>query len=224
MLARSQETLQETLLSTLYDAQTRSRDEAHGKLAELLESFSLSGVDATQRTGQKWDTLTSRLEVLTQYDSNLEPIVKSALRIQHLFLTETPNLEEVQRLLEDFRVMLKERLRQDAAGSTGAAMLTKALTFDSDYSGLIKQLDAIALCPDPDELRELKGRLASMENMFKFRTKDLQKKWELAENAVRKSLGLEQISKPGDEQVTNASDHRRGIATANKPYDDEAGF
>lgn len=53
LLERSQESLQQTLLSTLYDAQIRSRDEAHGKLAELLESFSLSGVDATQRTGQK---------------------------------------------------------------------------------------------------------------------------------------------------------------------------
>jgi len=55
-------------------------------------------------------------------------------------------------------------------------MLTKALTFDLDYSGLIKQLDAIAL-PQSRTATELKGRLASMENMFKFRTKDLQKKW-----------------------------------------------
>lgn len=63
-----------------------------------------------------------------------------------------------------------------------------------------------------------------MENMFKFRTKDLQKKWEQAENAVRKSLGLEQMSKPRAERVTNAGDNRREIATTNKPYDDEAGF
>ena len=122
--------------------------------------------------------------------------------------------------------MLKERLRQDAAGSSGALMLTKALTFDLDYSGLIKQLSAISLCPDPDELRELKGRLASMENMFKFRTKDLQKKWEQAENAVRKSLGLEQMSKPRAERVrvTDASALGHEIAITNKPYDDEAGF
>jgi len=36
----------------LYDAQTRSRDGAHGKQGRLLESFSLSGVDATQEPGR----------------------------------------------------------------------------------------------------------------------------------------------------------------------------
>jgi len=66
------------LISTLYDA-NQELDEAHAKLAELLKP---GGVDATQRTGQKWDTLISRLEVLAQYDSNLEPIVKSAVQIQ----------------------------------------------------------------------------------------------------------------------------------------------
>ncbi len=43
LLQRSQETLQQTLLSTLYDAQIRSRDEADLKLAQLLESFNLEG-------------------------------------------------------------------------------------------------------------------------------------------------------------------------------------
>ena len=67
-------------------------------------------MDATQRTGQKWDTLISRLEVLAQYDSNLEPTVKSALQIQRLYLTDIPDLESVQRLLEEFRLMLKDDL------------------------------------------------------------------------------------------------------------------
>jgi len=72
----------------------------HTLLAELLESFRKSGVDATQRT--EVGHFDSRLEVLAQYDSNLEPIVKSAVQIQR-HLTDTPNLEVVQRLLEDFR-------------------------------------------------------------------------------------------------------------------------
>jgi len=47
----------------------------------------------------------------------------------------------------------------------------------------------------------------------------------MAENAVRKSLGLEQTSKPQTTQatVTDTGD-RREIAATNKPYDDEAGF
>ena len=216
LLARAQETLQQTLISTLYDAQIRSRDEAHAKLASLLESFNIAGPEATGRTGQKWDTLISRLEVLTTYDPNLEPLVNSAKQIQSLYLAPTPNLEEVQQVMEDFRAMLKERLRQDAAGSSGAQMLTKALTFDSDYSGLIKQLDAIALCPDPEQLRELKGKLAAMENIFKFRSKDLHKRWFEAENAVRKSLGLELLGTPQTSQAP--------APEPNQPYDDEAGF
>ena len=64
-----------------------------------------------------------------------------------------------------------------------------------------------------------------MENLFKFRTKDLQKRWEMAENAVRKSLGVEEIFKPKatDSTASNASET---IATsiAAPPYDPEAGF
>lgn len=224
VLQRSQETLQQTLLSTLYDVQVRSRDEAHSKLAQLLESFSLDGPDATSRTGQKWDTLISRLEVLAQYDPNLEPIVKSAGQIQRLYLSEKPNLETVQRLLEDFRAFLKERVSQDATGA-GSANLTKALALDSGYSDLLLQLDAIATCPDPEQLRELKGKLASMENLFKFRTKDLQKRWSMAENAVRKSLGLDQITKL---QAIDTGDNDKPmpatVTSTTEPYDPEAGF
>ncbi len=222
LLARSQETLQQTLLSTLYDAQTRSRDEAHGKLASLLESFTLSGADPTQRTGQKWDTLISRLEVLAQYDENLEPVVKGAVQIQQLYLAETPNLDEVQRNLEDFRAMLKERLSQDPTGS-GSTLLTKALAFDSNYSDLLQQLDAIALCPDPEQLRTLKGKLAALDSLLKFRSKDLQKRWEAAENAVRQSLGASPIS--NQRTLPEAADDKpTPFSTTLSPYDPDAGF
>jgi len=64
-----------------------------------------------------------------------------------------------------------------------------------------------------------------MENMFKFRTKDLQKKWEMAENAVQ-VFRFRATSKPQTTQatVTDTGDSRREIAATNKPYDDEAGF
>lgn len=225
VLERSQETLQQTLLSTLYDAQVRSRDEADGKLASLLESFSLDGKDATPRKGQKWETLIARLEVLAQYDPNLEPIVNSARQLQHLYLTDPANAEAVQQLLEDFRAMLKERVRQQDSTGSGLASLTKALALDAGYSELLEQLDALALCPDPEQLRQLKGKLASMENLFKFRTKDLQKRWETAEKAVRKTLGFEQIA---NSQFSDTEDESKSteteLAASAKPYDPLAGF
>lgn len=225
LLQRSQETLQQTLISTLYNTQTRSRDEADAKLAQLLESFNLEGQNCTSRTGQKWETLISRLEVLVQYDPNLEPIIENARQLMHLYLTDTPNLEQVQQKLEDFRAILKERVRQQDSSIEGQAQLTKALALDAGYSELLQRLDAIASSPDPEQLRQLNGKLASMENLFKFRTKDLQKRWEMAENAVRKSLGVEEIFKPKatDSTASNASET---IATsiAAPPYDPEAGF
>lgn len=223
LLQRSQETLHQTLLSTLYDAQVRSRDEADLKLAQLLESFNLEGVDATSRTGQKWETLISRLQVLAQYDPNLEPITLKARQLQNLYLAESPNLETVQVSIDDFRAMLKERIQQQDSTGAGIANLTKALALDAGYTELLQQLDAIALCPDPEQLREIKGKLASMENLFKFRAKDLQKRWEVAENAVRKSLGLEEISKKASNN--NDSDLAdRSTTKAEKPYDPDAGF
>lgn len=87
LIERAQETLQQTLISTLYDAQIRSRDEADAKLAQLLESFNLSGADATTRTGQKWDTLIARLQVLMQYDRDLEPVVERARQLGQLYLS-----------------------------------------------------------------------------------------------------------------------------------------
>ena len=225
LLARSQETLQQTLISTLYDARTKSQDEAHGKLAELLSSFSTTGADATPRKGQKWDTLISRLSVLAQYDPNLEPIVQKAVQLQQLYLADSPDLETIQFLMEDFRAMLKQRVTQQEAIGVGVVNLTKALALDSGYSDLLKQLDAISACPDPEQLRELKGKLASMENLFKFRTKDLQKRWDTAENAVRFSLGLDQITKP---QATGSGDSDQPmtatVTSTSEPYDAEAGF
>lgn len=222
LLARSQETLQQTLISTLYDAQTKSQDEAHGKLAELLSSFSTTGADATPRKGQKWDTLISRLEVLAQYDPNLEPIVQKAVQLQQLYLADSPELETIQFLMEDFRAMLKQRVSQQDLTGVGVVNLTKALALDSGYSDLLKQLDGIAACPDPEQLRELKGKLVSMENLFKFRTKDLQKRWEQAENAVLLSIGKDAIARP---QLPNTdAPPAPALTTTNKPYDDEAGF
>jgi len=104
----------------------RARWGAHGRTSELQPER--SGRDS--RTGQKWDTLISRLEVLAQYDSNLEPIVKSAVQIQHLTDTE-PGSSSTP--VGGFRV-LKSGCVREATGSAGAA-LTKALTFDH-YSGL----------------------------------------------------------------------------------------
>lgn len=220
LLQRAQETLQQTLLSTLYDAQIRSRDEASAKLAQLLESFNLEGADATSRTGQKWETLISRLQVLTQYDPNLEAVVSKAHQLGQLYLTDSPNLETVQVLLDDFRAMLKERIQQQDSTGAGIANLTKALALDAGYSELLEQLEVIALCPDPEQLRQIKGKLASMENLFKFRTKDLQKRWQEAENAVRQSLGLEEISK----KASNNNDSGDSDHSTTKPYDPDAGF
>jgi len=221
LLQRSQQMLQQTLLSTLYDAQVRSSDEANAKLAQLLESFNLEGVDATSRTGQKWETLISRLQILAQYDSNLELIIEKARQLGQLYLAEYPNLEAVQNLLEDFRAMLKDRVQQQDSNGAGIANLTKALALDAGYSELLQQLEAIALCPDPEQLRQIKGKLASMENVFKFRTKDLQKRWKQAENAVRKSLGLGEISKP---KATDKSNQSTAKTETENPYDPEAGF
>lgn len=223
LVQRSQETLQQTLFSTLYDAQIRSRDEADLKLAQLLESFNLEGVDATPRTGQKWETLISRLEVLTQYDSNLEPIVDKAKQLGQLYLTDSPNLETVQVLLDDFRAMLKDRVQQQDSIATGINNLTKALALDAGYSELLQQLEAIALCPDPEQLRQIKDKLSSMENLFKFRTKDLKKRWEVAENAVRQSLGIKEISQNASNNNDSALSDRTSAKT-DKPYDAEAGF
>jgi len=59
----------------------------HAKLAELL-SFSLSGVDATQNRAEvgHFDFTTGGAGAIR----NLEPIVKSAVQIQRLYLTDTP--------------------------------------------------------------------------------------------------------------------------------------
>ncbi len=210
LLSRSQETLQQTLLSTLYDAQTRSTDEAYGKLAELLESFAVNFEDATSRTGQKWATLQSRLEVLSQYDPKLEPIVQQTSQIQSLLLSDNPNLDEVQTLMENFRSMLKERLKQDSS-SAGAAQLAKALAFDTEYGELLKQLSAIAEVPDPEKLHQLKGKLATIDTLLNIRSKSLKEKWRQAENAVRKKAGFSPL-----EPVKSTPDVI--------PYDPEAGF
>ncbi len=168
----------------------------------------------------------SRLEVLTQYDSNLEPIVDKAKQLGQLYLTDSPNLETVQVLLEDFRAMLKDRVQQQDSIGTGINNLTKAIALDAGYAELLQQLDAITLCPNPEQLRQIKGKLSSMENLFKFRTKDLKKRWETAENAVRQSLGLESVSQNASNN--NDSDHSDRstvkIDETEKPYDAEAGF
>lgn len=227
LLRRSQEALEQTLLSTLYDAQTRSRDEAYGKLASLLESFALSGEDATQRTGQKWTTLQNRLEVLAQYDPNLEPIVQRTGQIQSLLLSDNPNLNEVQTLMDDFRVMLKERVKKESNGA-GVAQLAKALAFDAEYSDLLKQLDAIAEVPHPEKLRQLKGRLASMDTLLNIRSKSLREKLQLAENAVRQKIGAppqaakSMLDSSDDELEQPRKGRRKTLAT--EPYDPEAGF
>ena len=107
--------------------------------------------------------------------------------------------------------------------------MTKALALDAGYSELLRQLEAIAQQPDPEQLRQLKGKLASMENLFKFRTKDLLKRWEIAETAVRQSLGLEATAKTAKTKdlVTAPdavdSDESERDSTA-RPYDPEAGF
>lgn len=226
LIERAQQTLQQTLISTLYDAQIRSRDEADAKLAQLLESFNLSGADATSRTGQKWDTLIARLQVLMQYDRDLEPLVERARQLGQLYLSDSPDLERVQQHLEDFRAMLKQRVQQHSSTGEGLTNLTKALALDAGYSELLRQLEAIAQQPDPEQLRQLKGKLASMENLFKFRTKDLLKRWEQAEAAVSQSLGLEATAKTKD-LVTAPdavdSDESERDSTA-RPYDPEAGF
>lgn len=229
LLERSQETLQQTLISTLYDAQIRSRDEADAKLAQLLSSFNLEGPDATTRTGRKWDTLISRLQVLMQYDPDLEPLVQRARQLQHLYLDNTPSLEAMQQHLKDFRIMLKERVQQQHSSKEGLANLTKALALDAGYSELLGQLDALAQQPDPEQLRQLKGKLASMENLFKFRARDLHKRWEQAELAVRQSLGLEQRTKTKDivtalSPVDNQESDRIQHGSTNQPYDPEVGF
>lgn len=227
LIERSQQTLQQTLISTLYDAQIRSRDEADAKLAQLLESFNLSGADATSRTGQKWETLIARLQVLMQYDRDLEPIVERARQLGQLYLSDNPDLDRVQQHLEDFRAMLKQRVQQKNSTGEGLANLTKALALDAGYSELLRQLDAIAQQPDPEQLRQLKGKLASMENLFKFRTKDLLKRWEIAEAAVRQELGLEATAKTKDLVTapdTVDSDERERHDSIDRPYDPEAGF
>ncbi|MBD2305673.1 hypothetical protein H6G17_09105 [Chroococcidiopsis sp. FACHB-1243] len=227
LIERSQQTLQQTLISTLYDAQIRSRDEADAKLAQLLESFNLSGADATSRTGQKWDTLIARLQVLMQYDCDLEPVVERARQLGQLYRSDNPDLERVQQHLEDFRAMLKQRVQQQNSTGEGLTNLTKALALDAGYSELLRQLEAIAQQPDPEQLRQLKGKLASMENLFKFRTKDLLKRWEIAEAAVRQSLGLEATAKTKDLVTapdTVDSDERERHDSIDRPYDPEAGF
>ena len=228
LLQRSQEALQQTLLSTLYDAQIRSRDEAYGKLAELLESFAISDREATQRTGQKWQTLQQRLQVLADYDPDLEPIVQRTGQIQSLLLSSNPNLNEVQGLMDEFRELLKQRLKKDSSG-TGAAQLAKALAFDAEYSDLIKKLDALAQTPNPDELRKLKGKFASLDTLFRIRSKSLLEKWEEAENAVRTSLVLSPVqrAKPTlDNEVQELEPPKKGRrkTKTTQPYDPEAGF
>lgn len=230
LLQRSQQTLEQTLISTLYDALSRSRDEADGKLAILLESFNHEGQNCTSRTEQKWNTLINRLEVLAQYDSSLEQIIVKTRQLSQLYKSNTFNIESVQYLLEDFRAMLKQRVCCRDSSGEGLATLTKALALDAGYTELLSQLDAIALVPDPEQLRQLKGKLASMESLFKFRTKDLTSRWMRAENAVRKSLGLDYISKPRylEETEIDATDNNKNVYHDSKdptqPYDPEAGF
>ena len=229
ILQRAQETLQQTLVSTLYDAQIRSRDEANDKLAQLMESFNLEGANATSRTGQRWETLISRLEVLEGYDSSLEPIIQSARKLQELYLTDAPPLEALQQVLLDFRVMLKERVQQQDSTGEGLANLTKALALDAGYSELLEQLDQLAQQPDPEQLRQLQGKLASMENLFKFRAQDLHKRWHLAETAVRQELGIEATAKTKDtvtavNPADNQESERDSLDSTNQPYDPEVGF
>ncbi|MBD2309396.1 hypothetical protein H6G17_28490 [Chroococcidiopsis sp. FACHB-1243] len=226
LIERAQESLQQTLISTLYDAQIRSRDEADAKLAQLLESFNLSGADATSRTGQKWDTLIARLQVLMQYDPDLEPLVDRARQLSQLYLSDSPDLKQIIQHLEDFRAMLKQRVQAPYSTGEGLANLTKALALDAGYSELLRQLDAIAQQPDPEQLRQLKGKLASMENLFKFRTKDLLKRWGIAEAAVHQSLGLEVTAKIKDIDTAPDAVHsdERQRDSIDRPYDWEAGF
>ncbi|MFQ4143861.1 hypothetical protein [Chlorogloeopsis sp. ULAP02] len=235
LIRRSQETLEQTLLSTLYDAQTRSRDEAYGKLAELLSSMTCSQQEPTLRTIQKWQTLQQRLETLTQYDPSLEPIVQKAGLIQHLFQNDKQNLQEIQVLMDDFRMMLKERVKEESS-SAGIAQLTKALTFDADYTELLKQLETLADSPSPEEFHKLKGKLAAMDALLRIRSKSLKQKWEQAENAVRKQIGLEE--RPTEElkeAINNLSENDEdselkqpinGFANrkTTTPYDLDAGF
>jgi hypothetical protein len=229
LLQRSQDTLQQTLLSTLYDAQVRSKDEANAKLAELLESFRLKGENASDRTGQKWTTIIDRLQVLTQYENNLQPFVEKAQQLQQLYLERSPNLEILSQHLEDFRLMLKERVKQQHSNSAGLADLTKALALDEGYSELLSSLDEISLNPNPEKLHELKGKLASMSNLFKFRTKDLQQRWQNAENSVRKYLGepgkqiIERSSSNPNSSIENIEEDETD-ARPTKPYDPIAGF
>ncbi|MCC5640164.1 hypothetical protein LC593_30905 [Nostoc sp. CHAB 5844] len=235
LIRRAQETLEQTLLSTLYDAQTRSRDEAYGKLAQLLSSMTCSGEEPTLRTIQKWQTLQQRLETLTQYDKSLEPIVQKTALLQHLFKSDKQNLQEIQVLMDDFRTMLKERVKQESS-SAGIAQLTKALTFDADYTELLKQLETLADSPSPEEFHKLKGKLAAMDALLRIRSKSLKQKWEQAENAVRKQIGLEE--RPTEElkeDINNLSENDADSefkeptnSFANRktttPYDKDAGF
>ncbi|URD53734.1 hypothetical protein [Chroococcidiopsis sp. CCNUC1] len=125
--------------------------------------------------------------------------------------------------------MLKQRVQQKNSTGEGLANLTKALALDAGYSELLRQLDAIAQQPDPEQLRQLKGKLASMENLFKFRTKDLAQTLGIAEAAVRQELDLEATAKTKDfvtaSNAVNSDERGDGDRDSiSKPYDWEAGF
>lgn len=215
LLARSQEQLEQTLIASLYDAKVRSQDEANSKLGELLVSYRTKGQDATSRTEQKWDTLTQRLEVLAQYDKTLLPLIDKAKLLQDIYLDPSPNLSLLAAELDDFRRLLKNRAKEQN-NSGGLADLTKALALDEGYAELLGNLDEIASNPDPAKLRELKGKLASIEGLFKFRVKDLEKRWEAAQKAVNERLGVTDTSiSPSPLQQHQGTD---------TPYDPIAGF
>ena len=222
IIRRSQETLEQTLLSTLYDAQTRSRDEAYDKLAELLESFTISGEAATSRTGQKWIALQNRLHTLAQFDTSLSPIVQQTAQIEQMLLSKEPDLHNVQVLLDNFRAILIEQIKKESSGA-GVAHLAKALAFDFDYNELLKQLDAIADTPSPEEFQKLKGKLAAMEGVLRNRSKSLKDKWEQAEKAVRVRMGLSS-EKTILTPFTKEDEPNKTLKGNNNPYDEDAGF
>lgn len=231
LLQIGQESLENDLLSIFSHAQTRSRDEALGQFAELIDRMGGTAPEQiTAKSRSAWNAIFDRLEILACHDEQVGALLEVAKKLRALYQVPDTSVELLQKQLDVFRSLLKKSVKQDCG--EGASRLSRVLNLEASYKYLCSELETLESNPDALRLHDLEAQINSLENVFQFRHLDLKRRKAKVKKALAKSLGVHfseldyiPVAAPDISRTEVADDPQPVMANqASQPYDPEAGF
>ena len=171
---KAAELLQRNLISAVYASQTTCKEEAYELVGEFLDrTDSRQAGQLTSRDTEALSTLFNRLDLLAAHNPGLQDLVDQARSLKKLYAQKSPDIDQVQKAVEQFQEYLKTQVDRETSGSTGLQKLTRSLSFSANYKALTQELEQLAIKPDPTRLQELEGKVQSDLDVLKLRQRRL---------------------------------------------------